>query len=510
MPRFSRDSRIAFWLFGLFSALYVLSMGGHGYGGVGTTTYEVTRALILKHSVAIAPVPWGQYGRDGQFYAQYGIGHSLYNLPFYLLGHVVTRLVPSCAAHADRLTLFTTLLGQPIISAVTCALLFLCGRKLGLARRIAVGCALLYGLGTQAWMYAQLDFSEPILTACLLAGVYWLLPENFAGVQLSDRACMLAGLCLGLAITVKIAAVILLPGWLLWLSGMKRRNRWRKIGLFLLPVSVVGFGIVGAYNWLRFGNPLATGYDQEFTWYVKDILWHGWQNFGSLEGSLFLYSPVILLALPGQRQFWRQHRRTAGLLWGSIATLLAFYPFTTNELYYGPRYLTPTLPYFLLMSGATLERALTASPAWLKWAVGALLALGMAQQLVGVTVNYHTYYWRIQYAMPLADAAWQRSEIGQRLRQTPQLPHLLGHLWLLKHGLGDVFTPGGMPLAGVTLLPDRTAANAWIPYYGLDLWWLHPKFLAIAGVLGTGLVVIGLLGGIGFALYGISTMPYYR
>lgn len=45
-----------------FFALYVLSMGGHGYGGVGTTTYDVTRQILLNHTLAIQKVPWGKFG----------------------------------------------------------------------------------------------------------------------------------------------------------------------------------------------------------------------------------------------------------------------------------------------------------------------------------------------------------------------------------------------------------------------------------------------------------------
>jgi hypothetical protein len=105
------------YIFLFFFPLYVLSMGGHGYGGVGTTTYEVTRAILLHKSFAVSQVPWGKFDSEGQFYAQYGIGYSLYNIPFYSIGHGLTKLFPALSYQYDRVTMFSMLLGQPFISA---------------------------------------------------------------------------------------------------------------------------------------------------------------------------------------------------------------------------------------------------------------------------------------------------------------------------------------------------------------------------------------------------------
>lgn len=140
-----------------------------------------------------------------------------------------------------------------------------------------------------------------------------------------------------------------------------------------------------------------------------------------------------------------------------------------------------------------------------KWGWRFLLALGIVQQLLGVTVNYHTYYWRIQSTLPLADEALGLSESGKMLASTPDLPHILGHLWLVKHAVIDLFEPGGLPLTGVNLLSETTRYNAWIPYYGIDLWWCHTKLLSVIGFIVPGIAVIGLVSVMGFALYKIAT-----
>ncbi len=466
-----------YWLFLFFFALYILSMGGHGYGGVGTTTYDVTRQILLNRTVAIQKVPWGKFGADGKFYAQYGIGHSLYNIPFYLVGHVATKLIPSLSAQYDRITMFTTLLGQPFISALTCVVLFRFCLKIGYSRRVALICVLLYGLGTQAWMYAQLDFSEPLLTCGLLATAYFLYERK-------PSRLLLAGIVFGLTFTVKVTAAIVLPVFVAYLLCAQHwKKRLKSAALFVLPFAVIGGGVVGWYDFARFGNLLNTGYGNEFTSHFPSILYNFEQNLWGLEGSIFLYSPVILLAIPAFAPFYRRNRAFA--VWialGVIVTFFLFYPFTTNELYYGPRYLTPTLPFWMLIAGALFDQSFSL---WKKRCVHfmtlLLLLFGATQQIVGVAVNYHSYYWRIQYTLPIADAAVKQSEIGQALRATPLLPHLLGHLWLIKHGVLDLFRPGGLPLSGVDLLGNTGEANAWLPYYGLDLWWCHGKILERTG-----------------------------
>ena len=507
MNRFYTNSgKCALWVFLFFSALYIFSMGGHGYGGVGTTTYDVTRSIVLEHSVAIQPVPWGKVGYDGRFYAQYGIGHSVYNIPFYLLGHALTLLSPALAAQYARLTMFTTLLGQPVISALTCALLLLFCRKAGYALNTSCTCALLYGLGTQAWMYAQLDFSEPILTFFLLSAAY--LAHRPGGRPAHSAAnLVLSGLCLGIAMTVKIVAVIVLPVFFVYImSGSDSagiRSSLKKAVLFGFPVLLAGFGIVGAYNMLRFANPFETGYGSEFTFCYTDVLRHIGENLWGLEGSIFFYSPVILLALCGARRFFLRFGEFALLTWGVVATFFLFYPFTTNELYYGPRYLTPTLPFFLVVTGAYLENSSIGSVAQTlrKYLIAGLLVLGIGQQLLGVVVNYHTFYWRIQYTLPLADETVRLSDYGQLLRATPELPHIQGHLWLVKHAVSDLFHRNGFPLQGIELLSNVQDRNAFIPYYGLDLWWAHAKFVAASGGVMPVAIVLFLISVMGAALF---------
>ena len=69
-------------------------------------TYQVTKQMVEARSVA---VPFGETdglgeahrGRDGRYYAPFGLGQSIYNIPFYLAGASPVRdrndKVSSCA-----------------------------------------------------------------------------------------------------------------------------------------------------------------------------------------------------------------------------------------------------------------------------------------------------------------------------------------------------------------------------------------------------------------------------
>jgi hypothetical protein len=291
---------------------------------------------------------------------------------------------------------------------------------------------------------------------------------------------ILSGLFFGIAVTVKIASLILLPLFLISIFNLqssifnlrasytKAFSRLKNMVLFVIPVLVFGTGTVGAYNFIRFGNLFETGYDNEFNFWYKHVLQQFWNNLLSLEGSIFFYSPVIVLVLFGAVTFYKKFKAFALFIFGIILTFFLFYPFTTNELYYGPRYLTPTLPFFLLIAGTTLAKVRKSSQNSLslklrQWGITVLLILGIFQQLLGGVVNYHSYYWRIQYTMPVADETIRSSPSGEILLATPELPLILGHLWLIKHAVFDLFQSGGIPLTGVKLLSDSTDAfHPWI------------------------------------------------
>src|SRR5919198_2212107 len=77
-------------------ALYTLTAGGSLTSSDAVVTFELTPSLVDRHSIALPGNllgSGGNQGRDGRYYSQFGIGHSLYNVPFYLAGRAVASLL---------------------------------------------------------------------------------------------------------------------------------------------------------------------------------------------------------------------------------------------------------------------------------------------------------------------------------------------------------------------------------------------------------------------------------
>ena len=87
-------------------ALYLLTAGGSLTSTDAVVTFDLTSSIVERHSIALSGNVLGldaNRGVDGRFYSQYGIGQSLYNIPFYVAGKVATRIAPRRIGKPDTL-----------------------------------------------------------------------------------------------------------------------------------------------------------------------------------------------------------------------------------------------------------------------------------------------------------------------------------------------------------------------------------------------------------------------
>ena len=452
-------------IFSFFFAIYLLSMGGHGYGGVGTSVYEVTRNIILKQNFSIKPNPWGRTGLDGKFYSQFGLGHSLYNIPFYLLGHSLCYFNPGFTNQYRRITMFTTLLGQPFITSLTAVLIFIFCLKLGYQKKTSLFLTFIYGLGTMAWPYAKFDFSEPLLCFLILAALVCFFYFKNSG---EIKYLFIGSLLLGFGIITKIVIALFIPVAVFYLFFDINK---KKIIIFVSPI-LLGFIAMGLYNFVRFGNIFVTGYKNEFELNFLSYLIKFKGNIIGPNGSIFLYSPVLVVFLCGLRDFFKRHKMEAILFYSIILGFMFFYPLTTNECYYGPRYLLSLMPLMVIPIGEVWEKR--KEKRWFRNIFYIIFFVSVMVQLIGVTVNYRLYRWRIELAMP---EELKHIDIGKELLNYPDTTPLFGNIWLVKEGIIHGFKPGIIPKSGIDFHNNYEIENAWLPYYGLDIWWLNPHLI---------------------------------
>ncbi len=345
-----------------------------------------------------------------------------------------TRLVYS------SLNAFTT--------AASAVLVFLLARGFGYRAGTGVVVALGYGLGTMAWPYAKLDFSEPAATLFVLAAVWALyraFPPCGSGCrsavwgresQVSGgrsqaplpgagelthhsplagalRACrggprhpvwygLLAAGALLLAIagkyTAALFALAVTGQWACssrWWEPARRGPALRFLIALVLPVGALGALAVGLALAFTGKTPivLTSGTGRLWEDWLALPLWTGLRGLLLSPGKgLPLYSPWLLLALPGTVLFARRHRLDSLIvtLFPALVILLYGMKLGWHGGSWGPRYLLPVIPLLSLAAAPAVEWCLRRGGRWAA-ALGALAALSAGVQVLAIGKDPERY-----------------------------------------------------------------------------------------------------------------------
>lgn len=419
----SRDTQIAVVLALLLFGIYLLSFSGVLYSQDSMSMFAVTESFVKRGEFNTDQL-WtlfkarNEIAPDGESYAKYGYGTSLFAVPLYAL-----------ALHLpfDLGLIQTTLLTSSIVVALTGALVFLSARRLKFSRDVSIVAALLFGLATPAWVYAKQFWSEPYALFTLFAAFYFL--QRFrAGLR--SRDALVAGVALGLAVATRLTNAALIPifMWYGFADGLRDARTRRGLAWFTFTLALFALSIAW-YDWVRYGHPLSTGYRADETFNTPFLLGAYGLLFSPGKG-LFLYVPFLValgLSLP---LFFKRAQRETTL----ILLTFAFYLFTFSTWYYwwggtnwGPRFLVPTLPFLVLMITPAIELAKTKKLFAIVFSVLSLLAFYF--QLLGITIPALAYRRYVLRLLPSAD--WDSIF-------SPQYSPLVGSLNLLKPSALDL------------------------------------------------------------------------
>ncbi len=318
----AQDRSIAFLIFGFLLACYLLTYTGVIQSSDGLSMFATTESMVRGGEIDSNQLLWmglqqGTFGPDGNLYGRKGIGMALLALPLVWVALKWTALGLVQSA----------LLLNPILIAWTGGLVYRSGRRLGWSQAVAVITALVFGLATLAWPYAQTFFSDPVAGWGLFAAFYGLLSFARTGRK---RYLAMAGLTWGLAYLARSINLVTLPFYALavlvilnqgsqawkadWRGALRRLlwDEWRPWTTFALPVILAG-GISLWWNFARYGNIFDSGYLEAESFSANLLV----GVFGLLIGparGLIWYSPVLLLAIPGAVRLWRTHRWATGLI----------------------------------------------------------------------------------------------------------------------------------------------------------------------------------------------------
>ena len=483
------DRRWGRCLFAFLLCLYLL--GAHGYmeNPDGEVTFLTAKGIALKGDPALTPDlgPAARVildheqesggnrtrgyacapGRDGRYYAWFGIGHALWNVPFYLVGkglsllfpaveeayargpHPLARMAPGLRGEEYFPHLLVSL-SYPLAGALTGWVLYGFALVLGLRRSTALLLALVYGVATMAWPFSRESLSDgpATLMGLLFLRALFAWHRGKAG----DGALLGAGLWGGAMVAIRpMLGLYLLPLalWVLLVLWRRRRAFLAPLARFTLPLLLFALGLT-AYNLWRFGSPLKFGYHEQYSrgfWSFPGHLGVALQLFAPGKGLLPFNLPLLgLFALIGSS---RRPGRTEVLLF-TLPLLLVLLPVSFTSGWHGgqcwgPRYLLPGLGPLLLLTGF----------AWAGWGrlrawARAVLVLpllpGLLFALGGVVTPIHGWF---QLAFPAC--AMEYPDLGVHLENgvytLPRYSPLLGHWRYLGANLAGELEGGELPAA---------------------------------------------------------------
>lgn len=376
-------TRAAVWVLIVSGLVYGLTAGGSLTTTDARYVIDVTRNIVEHGSVALSPElsdRESNRGVDGRRYSQYGLGHSIYGIPFYLVGRAVDRVAGGRVGRPQAFAKATFSLGSAVAAAGCVALCFLFAWHLTADRRASLYAGAAAGLGSPLWPYSGFGFNATLAAMLLAASCFaaWIGARHHRA-----GAMVAAGLLLGFGWMTRheqVLAVAPVGAFLLAEHWGHPRRLLRDLAL-IAPGLLGAAAVLGIYNHIRFGSLLEFGYRPTFG------LEGFWGFTLSPGGAIVLYSPVVVVALAGLWMICRRDRATALLIGGQFLVFFLFFASLDDwpgGRAYGPRYLVPAIALACVATSVAYRRA---SARW-RWALLAVLVLSSVIQLPGVLVDY--------------------------------------------------------------------------------------------------------------------------
>jgi len=423
-------------LVALLCSIYVLTSAGKFHIVDEVSLFAVTESLATRGNVdtnAIAWTQWvnspgevlGAFASDGEVYSKKGPAPAVLAVPWYLLLQALAHF------NIEIGLVQGTLLWNGLITAFTAGLLWLTVVRLGYGDRTGIVIALLFGLCTIAWPYANHFFGESLSALSLLLVFYGILAYRVTG-RLGWT--WLAGIGAAMAISTVVAHTILLValgayGLVGVLATLPDNAENRLVTIqrilvasigFLLPLLAAGL-LLMVYNYLRFGSFFDTGYHFESgEGFTAPAVQGLWGLLISPYRGVFWHTPLFIAALLFFPAFFRQHRAEALVILALSLLLVGLYCrwwMWWGGFAWGPRFLVPLTPFWVLTLAPLVERLTQPQPARAapyfsasallsRFGASGLILAGFALlsgvvQLLAVSVNYVNYEIKLRSIFPV-------------------------------------------------------------------------------------------------------------
>ena len=413
--------RVALFLVLFASYAYFYQAGGWNQN----SRFNLVRAITNDHSLRVDPYhrsTGDQAVFDGHYYADKAPGLSFSAVPVVAAARAILHAFGGDAESYEGIALLSylaTVFTAGLLTALAAVTLFNLSIALGATSGGALFAALTFGLATPMWPLATLFIGHAFSAACLvfafaaatrIGADRWAGPDDHrAAAHIDARVAadprvrpgiingLIVGVAAGWATVSEFPAAI--PAAVLAIYAAI--NAWplgRERALRILGALAAGAAacaaVLMAYQYACFGSPFHIAYSSEqagfegmqtgvFGVHVPQAGILSRILFGTYRGLLPL-APALLFAPFGLIAMLRTRARPAAI----VASIVALYYLLLNASYayweggwsYGPRHLSPAIPFLCL----GLARLWSAAPRPARAVLAGFSAYGAALSLVAV------------------------------------------------------------------------------------------------------------------------------
>ncbi len=422
----ANTGRKCYWL--LF-ALFFISYGYFFQGGGWNQNSRLclTRAIIDRGSFIIdayredAPGikfvnagDWAYY--NGHYYSNKSPGLSFMAVPFFAASQALAaRLIPGDPGRQVLVSAYcSTVFTVGLLSAFLCLLIFyVFHRVFSMRVNAALLLAVLYGFGTLAFSYSTTFYSHQPAACCSFLSFLLAMNIRYGAAPRKTLMAVLAGFSAAAAVVIEPSAMIMLVGVAFCLVSVREGRSYIPLYVLgcVLPLTVLGW-----YNYVCFGHPLASGYtysNDMVMWKVEGKLFGlpGLRRFYDLlispHRGLFFSSPVLLMALPGlfialRRRQWLSEILFCAVISGVFIVFIACLHAWHGGWAAGPRYLLPAFPWIFMMAGLCLPRI-----------PRVFMTVGLLSLLINISIAIVGNEIPLEVKNPLFDVVWKHLIAGR-------------------------------------------------------------------------------------------------
>ena len=389
--------------------------------------WSVARQIVYRGSLSLEePLETRNYaiGRDGRRYCFWGLGQTVFFLPFAGSALMAERLLGIEPYTADLIGQFlATMFFFPLAGAGVVWILYLVVIQAGYHRRTAIFTAMVLAIATMHFHYSVSTQEQTQVAFFLLASLLFFIKNR---QKESFLYAWLMCVMMGFSLLYRLSSLLIVLPIYIAAAGEEiyrgqKGERGTKIRKWLVAgiLGVGGFVIlIGWYNYVRFGSIFETGYQLGM---VTAIGGHSmfeslpWRTLPAIlfspGKSILLYNPILLLLPFCIWSFWRRHRVLAWCMLFAVAgnlLLSSLYTTWAGDYAWSVRYQEPILPFLVLPLASLFNRNLSNLA---HKCVLSLIVVSIVIQLASVVYrNNLEFYQNPNHNIIPSDYVWSASE----------------------------------------------------------------------------------------------------